>query len=627
MITRQSKICLVLFLDMYEQIKISPRLLSSIATLYSNPHRVLIEYVDNAFDAAEHFYDSKSGAYTKPIEISITVDGKSYDYARIIIEDNCAGINNLSDIVTKIGYSSKLGDADTNGQFGFGIYSFLAICDSLIITTRLADSDRVNRVELNAKMFDSPETGVFNVTEEQQNISVCSTGDIREGCGSNFELVGFTKQAFQDLSVKSLKAEIENHFELLLKRSNLVVKIIDNNKNENLCKAFDYSKYPGETYSKKIDSLRLTKSRKYKTAVTVSTPKEVEIFLKISKGRELNRKPVFVIKGRRIVEIADVKAFRTNSKSSIWSHPNVTGYIDVTGVLEPTIARNEFKAGSLGVALFAALIQLEPEIRKFVAEQLVMPTTKEYKNLEKYLTDTLNRLTLSKKFRNIMSNQTGVSKYLKHGAGKESIETNITLRTPVKIQSQNGHVVDMPKVGHNHTGSDGSRAASITTEESQIALSFGKTEPVCIKIEKKEIILNKEAQTTNSENEAKNSSPNNKKQSGLGIVIDSESEPPLDGNNNMLRSTLINNKIIIYKKHPSFAEKVKNNSHGVKFIGLALITYLAIEIITQIKLQAYRENKDKELKFDSLLLDFSEGVHMLCSELQNLEGKNLQELK
>lgn len=612
---------------MNEQIKISPKLLRSVASLYTTPHRVLIEYVDNAFDAAKPFYDSDSNSYTKPMEISITFDGKSHDYARIIIQDNCAGINNLSDIVTKIGFSSKLGDADTNGQFGFGIYSFLAICDSLIITTRLAGSDMVNRVELNAKMFDSQEAGLFNVIEEQQNISGYSTGSNREDCWSRFKLEGFTKQAFQELNVKSLKTEIENHFELLLKRKNMVVKIIDNNKNEHICKGFNYNKYPGEIYSKKIDSLQLTKSRKYKTAVTVSTPKEVEIFLKISKGRELNRKPVFVIKGRRIVEIADVKAFRTNSKSSIWSHPNVTGYIDVTGVLEPTIARNEFKAGPLGVALFAALVQLEPEIKKFVSEQLVMPTTKEYKNLEKYLTDTLNRIAKSKKFRNILNNQTGVSHYLKPKAGKETIETNITLRAHVRTQDQSGLFVDMPKVGNNPNLSDGTTEPGIPTEESQLAMRLGKTEPVSIKIEKKEITIKREAQTTDSENSAKNSAPNNKKQSGLSIIIDSESEPPLDSNNNKLRSTMINNQIIIFKKHPSFAEKVKNNSHGVKFIGQALITYLAIEIITQIKLLAYRENNDKEMKFDSLLLDFSDGVHMLCSELQNLEGKNLQEVK
>jgi len=612
---------------MSERIKISPMLLKSVASLYATPIRVLLEYVDNAFDAAEPFYDSKSGAYTKPIEISITLDGKSHDYASIVIQDNCTGINNLSDILTKIGYSSKLGNFGTNGQFAFGIYSFLAICSMLIITTRLAESDRINRVELNAKMFDSQEAGLFNVIEEQQNISGYSTGSNREDCWSRFKLEGFTKQAFQELNVKSLKTEIENHFELLLKRKNMVVKIIDNNKNEHICKGFNYNKYAGEIYSKKIDSLQLTKSKKYKTKVAINTPKEVEIFLKISKGRELNRKPVFVIKGRRIVEIADVKAFRTNSKSSIWSHPNVTGYIDVTGVLEPTIARNEFKAGPLGVALFAALVQLEPEIKKFVSEQLVMPTTKEYKNLEKYLTDTLNRIAKSKKFRNILNNQTGHSQHLKPKAGKESIETKITLRVPVKIQNQNGLAVDMPEVGNNQNLSVVTPEPGIPTEESQPAMRFGKTEPVNIKIEKKEITLKREAQTTDSENSAKNSAPNNKKQSGLGIIIDSESEPPLDSNNNKLRSTMINNQIIIYKKHPSFAEKVKNNSHGVKFIGQALITYLAIEIITQIKLLAYRENNDKEMKFDRLLLDFSDGVHMLCSELQNLEGKNLQEVK
>jgi hypothetical protein len=623
MITGQTLRCLVLFFNMNEQIKISPKLLRSVASLYTTPHRVLIEYVDNAFDAAKLYYDSVSNSYSKPIEISITFDGKSHDYARIVIQDNCTGINNLRDLVSKIGYSSKLGDVDTNGQFGFGIYSFLAICDSLIITSRLSNSYIVNRVELNAKMFDTPEAGIFNVIEEQQNISGFTADVIREDCWSRFKLEGFTKQAFQELSVKTLKTEIENHFELLLRRNNLVVKIIDNNKSEHICKAFDYSKYPGETFTRKIDSLQLTKSRKYKTTETVNTPNEVEIFLKISKGRELNRRPVFVIKGRRIIEVADVKAFRTYSKSSIWSHPNVTGYIDVTGVLEPTIARNEFKAGPLGKALFAALNQLEPEIKKFVSEQLVLPSTTAYKNLEKYLTDTLNRLSDSRRFRNILNIQTGDSQHLKPGAGKETITTKITLRAPVRIQDQSALILDMLKDGNSPNLSVGSPVPGISTDDRQPIIGVGKTEPVNIKIEKKEITLKKEAQVS----EAENSGVNNRNKSGISIIIDSESEPALDSNNNKLRSTMISNQIIIYAKHSSFAEKVKNSSHGVKVIGQELVTYLAIEIITQIKLLVYRENKDKIKEFDALLLDFSDGVHMLCSELKNLEGKNLQEIK
>jgi len=45
------------------KINISPRIIPSISTIYSDPYRVIMEFIDNALDAAEEFYDSETKAY------------------------------------------------------------------------------------------------------------------------------------------------------------------------------------------------------------------------------------------------------------------------------------------------------------------------------------------------------------------------------------------------------------------------------------------------------------------------------------------------------------------------------------------------------------------------------------
>lgn len=38
---------------------ISPKLIPSIASLYNDPNRIFMEYIDNALDSAEEFFDAK----------------------------------------------------------------------------------------------------------------------------------------------------------------------------------------------------------------------------------------------------------------------------------------------------------------------------------------------------------------------------------------------------------------------------------------------------------------------------------------------------------------------------------------------------------------------------------------
>ena len=99
---------------MKAKVSISTKLLLSISSLYV-PIRVLLEFVDNAIDAAEQFFLPETNSYSKKIEISISIDGDSYDYARIEIKDNCTGVKSLENLFNSVGNSSKVGDEASNG--------------------------------------------------------------------------------------------------------------------------------------------------------------------------------------------------------------------------------------------------------------------------------------------------------------------------------------------------------------------------------------------------------------------------------------------------------------------------------------------------------------------------------
>jgi len=48
---------------------------------------------------------------------------------------------------------------------------------------------------------------------------------------------------WKQINLDEIKSEIETHFELLLSRTNLEIKLIDKYNNEYLCEPFDYNKY------------------------------------------------------------------------------------------------------------------------------------------------------------------------------------------------------------------------------------------------------------------------------------------------------------------------------------------------------------------------------------------------
>ena len=89
--------------------QISPRILGNIASLYNDPNRVFMEYLDNSIDSAEKYFNRNDDLYSDPIEIRVDYSGNNNKNGKIVITDNCAGMDNngLLRIIREIGNSDK----------------------------------------------------------------------------------------------------------------------------------------------------------------------------------------------------------------------------------------------------------------------------------------------------------------------------------------------------------------------------------------------------------------------------------------------------------------------------------------------------------------------------------------
>lgn len=213
-------------------LSISPKLLKAIALSYKSADRVQIEYIDNSIDQADKlFFDKELNSYTKEINIIVTLTGKSYKDAKITFEDNCGGIEwLLEETIYSVGNSPKSDELISNGRFGFGMMSFLYFCNRLKATTKDKQlntnayiQDEVIEVIFDGNNFDKP--GINNVPIELS--SYVYKGNSNDAF-TIIELSEFNKEKYSKIDLKKLQSEVELHFDMILRRKNLNIKIIDN---------------------------------------------------------------------------------------------------------------------------------------------------------------------------------------------------------------------------------------------------------------------------------------------------------------------------------------------------------------------------------------------------------------
>lgn len=555
-----------------------------------------MEYIDNSIDSADqHYFDQKLNKYSRPIEILLKIEGRTAKDGRVIILDNCFGITNFTKIVSHIGNSDKKEQAWTNGQFGYGIYSFMAACEKLEVTSKLESEDAVF-LPISRKIFDKARQEDIRLPDPK------TLSRFDSASGTKVVLSEFDKEMWRVIDAQTLKGEIEKHFELILSRKNLTIKLVDQNKNEYICTPFDYETLTGEVYEDYLTDLHSTK--KYTNLFeTIKIENPIHIFLKMTKGVTTNKPPVFISKGRRICEIKDVKSFKSKHKNDIWGHPNVTGYIDLNTLLGPTIARTDFRNDKDSRMVFQTLFDLEDLILEHVKKVNMETEERHYQQLEDVLNKVLSKLAkvdaMSYRTEYLPGGKTGLA------GGGFGMTTGDDFGDK---ERGDGDEIENPKDDIDNTEDE----SGLSEDEGKLPSDNDGGE--------------------NPKNEQKKDESEfagePRKRSGFNVKI-SEEPPQVDGTTGKAyRSIWDGSYIIIYKNHPDFQLRVSHSRQGETTVTERLISYLASEITVHYKDLFFNKMQDGQPAYNKTMFEgFVDFIYQFEKLLQDFRGKNLSELK
>lgn len=319
-------------------------MLNEVAKRYETTERVLMEYVDNALDDAEALYRENGNAYPYPIQIDITIDRAN---RAISVLDNCRGMTRetLERVVRNVGESQKRGLSWVNGRFGFGVHSFRAAAESVSFQTKHAVSSH----------------HILTVQREQhRGIKEAKRLDdpfpTDSGTGCCVTVAGFDRDWFQVVTLDSIRAEIENHFERLIARPGLEITVGEADEARQPCRPFAYDHIEGTTVRQTLEVV-------YKEAVY-----PVTLVCQIA-SQPLHHPVSFFARGRRIGQVTEIKSFMRKSvhKTSVWGHPHLVGYIEVGELVQPIINRDDFVRTYGRTLLYEALLPVEAQLKALLA--------------------------------------------------------------------------------------------------------------------------------------------------------------------------------------------------------------------------------------------------------------------
>jgi hypothetical protein len=352
-------------------------LLNEVARRYLSTERILMEYVDNALDDAEHLYRNHGEAYPFEVRVEIVVDSRR---RFVTVRDNCRGMRRevLERVVTHIGESQKRGLPWVNGRFGFGVHAFRAAAETIRFRTRHATSSHLELTLRRDQHRDIRRAGAsfdaFPTTT---------------GTGTEITVGPFDEEWFENVSAETIKQEVERHFERLLARPNLSITVQEDGEAPLRCEPFDYSRLPGEEFRRTLD---------IEHEGHIHT---VEAHLKVAAVEVPLRAARFFSRGRRINEVAEIKSFirKSGQRTSVWGHPHLLGYIEVGDIVKPGITRDDFDRGRGRTALYAAILELEEEIKDALNRINEAQRDTSLHRLEDALRDVLDDLAREDKLR------------------------------------------------------------------------------------------------------------------------------------------------------------------------------------------------------------------------------------
>ena len=195
-------------------------LLNHMAERYTSFGRILSEFVDNSFDAAEpwleeldHNTASAAAGYSRPVRIAIAIDSER---SSVYVTDNASGMDSstLARVVCRVGDSVKRGMREVNGQFGFGMQAFRSCAQQLVVTSRAESGGGTSRIAVSRNDV----TG-FVLTEVRAGEPIpddeYSLLSRSSSTGTEICIAGIDEQWREEsMDARAIARELEEHFEV-----------------------------------------------------------------------------------------------------------------------------------------------------------------------------------------------------------------------------------------------------------------------------------------------------------------------------------------------------------------------------------------------------------------------------
>lgn len=328
--------------DLQLQVKDPAFLLTHIASHYRHLSKIIAEFVDNSLDDAEQLSEPISETkrrYTRPVNIDIRLTlPKDEGFPKIDIVDNCFGMSteDLSGLVNNIGQSKKRKDPTTNGYFGFGINSFRACSEILIVQTKHESGQHIIRINKDDTTIASPAPFSGNKNSRILDFET----------GTQVTLYGvyrpFTSQMRYSDKLRTMLSQ--HFFHHLVNRENLQISITDweaGVEHKQILQAIP----PPIKDNHRLDITEISLCRFSESALKINVgvlPHDFYSYPEVA----------VVSQGREVQKLNNLDSFlaakkdwklKNPARDNIWDKPQIKGYIDVGGDVEKVISRDEFK--------------------------------------------------------------------------------------------------------------------------------------------------------------------------------------------------------------------------------------------------------------------------------------------
>jgi len=406
-------------------------IINQISNTYKDFFRAAMEYIDNSIDVATI---NKKNGLEKDYKVHINIDTHK---KTISFLDNCGGMSpdELCNLLSNVGLSTKKAVSWANGQFGFGVHAFRAFAKIAQFISKkkyypackiIIDRDKTEHDEVYCKKVPD------NTLIEE---------------GTEVIISNFNKHVFKKSGMKrKLSEEISRHFDDILRSGLIDIFLSENGSNKIKLLPFDYHNMDGLEFPVK----KIKVESRSKTSF-------LDIDLKILDQPQKNRLPTIKNKGRRIQSIADLQSYKKylnsiGKNNYIWGNNEfIVGSIEINDFCSPKITRDDLIDNEERDIFYKKLVEIQEEIEELFNKKQYSKKQEHLDEISHKITNCLSNVMKSfkLKFEILESSQ------VKGQDDKESVVDNDGSSWGGELTGGGGPGLDINKNGGNK-GGDGS---------------------------------------------------------------------------------------------------------------------------------------------------------------------------